>query len=172
VRRQRGGGLQRSDIEAAADYGGSRQHLAGRGRQRLEPRGDDVMDAVGQLQIARRFYATQSVPGCQGAHHFLDEQRVAFGGAVNGRHQARRHGMAGGSGDQRVDILALQSCQPQADAVAHHACEHRPRLAGGGFMLTVSGHEYDTGAVQLRGHELEQRDRRGVGGVQIVEDQH
>ena len=47
-------GLERAGPEDLADDGGVLEHRLPVGRQRVEPRGDDALDGVGQRQVLRR----------------------------------------------------------------------------------------------------------------------
>jgi len=174
---------ERREAELAADDGGDVQRARRRRVQWREAPADRVAHAIGQRQRALGGKAVAETPlRGQQRHELVDEERVAFAGAVHGRHQARRDALAiarGGRGADLPragrrhppDVLAAQPLQRHAHRHPGQATQRRGQLrACVRLRIAVGGDHEDRRVGQRAADEPEREQRGGVGPVQVVED--
>ena len=92
---------QRLEVELAAQHGGVRERRPARLREPREAAQEDLLDALGDADLARGQRRRPAARLEQVPHDLLDEERVAVGLVVDGAHQRRRRFVPGLRGDQR-----------------------------------------------------------------------
>ena len=160
-----GGGGEQRRIDDVAGDGRQVDERARLGRDAIQALADDVAHAVRNHAFGDRLGALL-VPQAQ---HLLEEQRVALAAIVDARLDVRRH---------RPDALlhetgrrrAIQARQRQRRPLAADA---RQEVAGGGVHarldVAVAAEQQHPHRAQLAGDKVQQRQRRLIARVQIVE---
>ena len=159
--------------EAPADHSGDLQHLAAAILQPIQPRGDHALDAIRHGRLVQRAsqppatgIARQRAGFDQAAHHFFDKERVALR-ALDQRGQLGRR-------------LAQQQRAHQVDAAIGRKLAHldpraiiqlAPRL-GDRWIHAVAQQQQQRRLRRAAHQPAQQIERRGVGPVQVVDDQH
>ena len=113
------------------------------------------------------------VLGNQQAHDFVDEEWVALGGLMNRSRQGGGRGHRAGGLHHVRNVVRRQAAEwdtvaPPGD-VADDTCGFREPLH---LHLAVRANDEQAGVMELAGEELQQEERRLIGGVQVVEEQH
>ena len=169
-------GLQHVVVELAPDHRAHQQDRPRRLAEAPQPPRGDLAHAVGHARLLERDLLGQRARGVADvAHDLLDEERVAFclaGERVDERFRGRS---AGQLGDQLPHLGLRQAGQlqaPQRPLAAQVADQLVQRMAVGDLALAV-GAEVQHPARRGRAHEVAQQlQRRAVGPVQVVEDEH
>ena len=134
---------------------------------------DRLADAVRDPQAQDLRLAVEAALGAEQAHDLVDEERVALGRFVDRAHDAVGRAPSGDALDDRGDVALVQTAQRQplavADDVAERAGERRVQARLG---LAIGPDDEDRRVAQVDRDEAEQEQRRLVGAVQVVEDQH
>jgi hypothetical protein len=165
--------------ELAADHGGGTERFQHDRLQRVQAPADRVAHAIGQRQrtVGGAAVVQASLRGEQ-LHELVDEERVARARLVHRRDEPRR------------DRLALAAAQPacarlcqQPDLVATQALERQPRRSAGQSAergreigprvrlgVAVGGDRQQRDVGQRASDKLQRQQRRGIGPVQVVED--
>ncbi len=154
-------GLEQSQVELAADDARHAQDLVGVVGELLQPARDHLLDALGHRDPAQRALLELR----QAAQRLLDEERVALGLLGQAPHELRGDVVAR---DQRARLLRRQPAQ--IDALE----ERLPAQPAEQLALDAArGAEHEQ-AHRRRVLEqvAEQQQRRCVGPVQVVEQQH
>ena len=163
------------DGELLADDRRLVQHLPGPGgdegepplHRLLHPLGDELVEAA--LELGR----VQALG--QGQDQLLEEQRVAAGPLAEPGREGLRDLQAGGQGDIAGDLGLVEALEGQPDGgrlpgqLGQGPHEVLALVSPG---VAVGGHHQQPGVGQLPGEEPEQQQRRVVGAVQVVQDQH
>ena len=154
------GEAERPRPELHPDDGGGGQRLRGLGRQRLEPAPDGRADAVGQPH--RRARAQQ-------AGDLAGEERVAAGESVDLLRHAVGVGVRRLAADEVGHPALSQAAERDAAGVAAELAEQVGCLSV--EQLLVERQRQHGRRVQVGDDEVQEPQRRRVGGVQVVEQQ-
>ena len=142
-----------------------------------DPPGDHGVDAGrdGHPQLVGAADVIETPLGREQADGLADEQRVAVrrtphgGGDAPGRRGARR------GADHLRDRVGFEPAEPdQADRgfAGELGDRRRQRVSWRQLDVAVGADDEEVHLADLAGEELEQQDRRRVGRLQVVEDDH
>jgi hypothetical protein len=153
---------------------GERQDAVALGRQPVESPADCLTNALRQVRAPERGRrGVEATLGHEQAHHFADEKRIAFGLSMDGCSK-RRCGCTGGQLDIPPDVLLAEAaeCHAAGHGFAHQLAEDlKERVLPGDLDVAIGGDDHDVHGAELAGQELEQQQRRHVGGVQVIQDE-
>ena len=179
---QAAGGLQHPQLEVAAHDRGDLQHPPAVTGQAAEPlghhRSDPFRQPVPQHRRGPRG-RIELVPATlagQQPDHLGDEERVAVGLPVHLRGQLRRRLRPGHQGHEAGHLSLAQPAQQQPAVLPAGQVGHRgqQRMSLVHLGVPVASHHQRAGPFnprQLPAHEPEQRQRRDIRPVQVVQDQ-
>jgi hypothetical protein len=104
----------------------------------------------------------------------LDEKRIARGAVVHGLDQRCLRRLSAHLLDQLADLVGRQPGEPYQLRLPGQLGQHRPggMIPGRHLHVPVRPDDQSGGVMQLAGEEHEQPERRHVGPVQVVQDDH
>ena len=174
------GADEQTDVEGASDHRCAGEHLIGEWRQTIQSLADHFADPFGNA--ARAADGQQGGRGSrsvgehlllnQKAGHLSDEERIAFGLAMDSFGKCERHRGAAGSQRHHANCLVVaQAGQAQAlEALVPGQFTERARqgMLARQFDVAVSDEDQNPAERQVRGDEFEQAQRRSVCPMQVV----
>jgi hypothetical protein len=163
------------EVELSADHRGHPQHRLQVVREAADAPADDV--AHGGGNVDRDGSRLQAPFALHQPDELGDEERVAVGALVQARCHRRQvdPGEVGRQAEQVGDVVGSESGQPQPFHVrpAHDGDERVAELPLGDVLgVAERGDDEEGHLPQLHGQEPQQTERRQVGPVQVVEDDH
>jgi hypothetical protein len=173
------------EVEVAADDGGARQHVPAVLAEALDPPVDDLAHALRQAQ---RVELADELPAAvrrphdrtrlrEVAQDLAHEERVAVGlsrDLARERQPRRVQLVTGRVLHQRDDRGLAQTAQgqpPDALLAAQVGEDIHERVIARDVAVAVGRHDEQRDAVRLGDHVAQQRERRPVGPLQVVEEQ-
>ena len=168
--------LQRPQLEVAAHHRGDLQDPPAVAGEATEPLGhhrpDPLRQPAPEHRGAPRGRIEPALAGQQ-PDHLGDEERIAVGLPVHLRRQLRRRLRPGDQGDEAGHVLLAQPAKQQPAVLPAGQVGHggQQRMALIHLGVPVAAHHQRTGTLQLPAHEPQQRQRRHIRPVQVVQDQ-
>jgi hypothetical protein len=140
---------------------------------RVAEGGEPSLDGVADPVLAAHPYGGRVRVGGQQPRHLLDEERVAAGPPVHARPQLGVGLAAGEPGEHLGDLRGVEAAQRQRLALRLQPGDRAAeRVAGSDLDVAVGRDQQLAAAAGPAGVEGGQLDRRRVGPVQVVEDDH
>ena len=172
---QPGHRLDQIQVEPAAGHRGDHQEGAGLGGQPGQPRAQHVPHPHRNIPPRRRRRIRPGQPAfaLQQPQQFGDEERVPAAPVGHRLHQ--RLGLPGADGvaDQRGHADPVQAAQrnPFHHRLASKRAERLGQRPAGHYLhVPVGAHHHQAGVFELSGQERQQRQRRHVRPVQVIDD--
>lgn len=159
------------DAHLAAEHRRELEQLERRGRQRVDPLAQHRADAVrhrARRRAHERGHARLRVPV---ARQLDDEERVPLGRRVDRAHELVAGATCLALGEQHRDVGLLESPQLDLPCVAREPREGARVQRALGLERAVGREEHQRRTAEVARDVLRDEQRRGVGGVQIFEEQ-
>ena len=173
MRRDARDALQDRQVELTPDGRRHGQHIVAARREMVHATHDGLPDRLGEVEVAGGclVLALEASLGCQQPDDLPYEEGVALGLAVHGRED----GLGGpGAGDDFHEAGHLVLAEAgEGDGRGRLPTQGGQRLlqrVGGRQLDAVRPDDEQAAALQRAGEELRQQQGRGVGRLQVVED--
>ena len=162
-----GGGDEQRQIDHVAGDGRQIQQRSRLPRQPVEALANDLPDPLRHLARHDRGRALLVAK----VHHLVEKERVALGAVEDSRLHVRLD-LAGALAHESRRRPAIEPRHRQRRSLAADARQKLARLCvHPGLDVPVGSQQHDPHRPQLAGHEMQQRQRRPIRRVQIVEHQ-
>ena len=163
-------------VELAPAHGGQAQYLVRLLGQAVESTADDLAHALRDRHLAPRLVLAQAALGRHQPNHLADEERVAPGLVADRLGEVGRRPVdAGGELDEAGDPLRAETVEGDAArALDRPQVGERlgERMMAPELDVAVGADDQQSGVREAPGDEAQQQQRRLVGPVQVVEDEH
>jgi hypothetical protein len=162
-------------VRLLADHRSRRQDGTRVGRQKTEPAPDCASYAVGELESGKVDPGATAEPalGRERPEHAIDEERVPGGRAVQLGDDSNGGVARRAPGHQISHFTLCQSGERKQEGVANDLVHQRRALGRAAHLrLAVRADDQHIGVVEYPGGELQHLQRRRVGFVQVIEDDH
>ena len=162
------------EVKFTTEHGGKREHVEARRGEVTKPATDHFADSLRDGELLDRAGLEAALLDEQ-AHHFADEERIALGLGLNRIDERLGRSTAGRGLDVLRDGRLGQTLQ--GDAVGHRLASQlgqraRERVAQRWVHVAVGGNHEEPAVGELPCEKPEQQERRLVGRVHVVQNQH
>ena len=166
-------GGQRAGRERPPDHRRRPQQRPHRPVDAIQAPADHLAHRFGQGHLVPRAQAQAACPALAvQPQQLVEEQRVALAGPFHRLQQPRLRRLPQHRGHQLANLVARQRRQRQVGPLPGDVGQHAAGLGRQPRLLGPVGAQHQDGQpAQRPGHEVQQRQRRGIAGVQIVEHQ-